>query len=50
MGVTLEKHKKFESGTVWLSNDADRIPLRAEVNIFIGYIFGEITSCTFGSP
>ena len=50
MGGTLEKHKKFESGTVWLSNDADRIPLRAEVNIFIGYIFGEITSCTFGSP
>ena len=49
-GGALEKHKKFESGTVWLSNDSDRIPLRAEVNIFIGYVFGEITSCKFLSP
>ena len=49
-GGTLEPHRKFQSGKIWLSNDADRIPLRAEVDIFIGYVFGEITSCKFPSP
>lgn len=46
-GETLEPHGKFQSGTVWLSNDADRVPLRAEVNIFIGYVFAELESITF---
>ena len=49
-GGTLEKHNKFQSGKIWLSNDADRIPLRAEVSIFIGYVFGEIVSCKFPPP
>lgn len=39
---TLEPHSKFRSGRIWLSNDANRIPLRAEVEIFIGYVFAEI--------
>ena len=43
-GNSLEPHSKFRSGKIWLSNDADRIPLRAEVDIFIGYLFAEITS------
>ena len=43
----LEPHKKFQNGTVWLSNDTDRIPLRIEVNIFVGYIFAELESITF---
>jgi uncharacterized protein DUF3108 len=43
----LTPHRKFRSGSVWLSNDADRIPLRAEVNIFIGYVFGELRSLHF---
>jgi len=46
-GSTLEENGKFRSGTVWLSNDADRVPLRAEVEIFIGYVFAELTSITF---
>ncbi|MBE2205852.1 MAG: DUF3108 domain-containing protein [Chthoniobacterales bacterium] len=46
-GETLEPHGKFRSGTVWLSNDADRIPLRAEVDIFIGYVFAELESINF---
>ena len=46
-GDSLEAHGKFHSGTVWLSNDADRIPLRAEVNIFIGYVFAELDSINF---
>lgn len=43
-GNALEPHPKFRTGRVWLSNDADRIPLRAEVEIFIGYLFAEIAS------
>lgn len=46
-GAKLEPHGKFHSGTVWLSNDNDRIPLRAEVNIFIGYVFAELESINF---
>jgi len=43
----LEPHNKFRHGTVWLSDDENRIPLRAEVDIFIGYVFGELVSVTF---
>ncbi len=49
-GGLLEPHSKFRSGTIWISNDADRIPLRAEVNIFIGYVFGELVACKFPAP
>lgn len=45
--MALEPHGRFQSGKFWLSNDADRIPLRAEVNIFIGYVFGELVSVEF---
>jgi len=38
----LQAHGKFRSGTVWLSDDADRLPLRAEVRLFIGYVYGEL--------
>jgi len=44
---TLEPHKKFNRGTVWISDDENRIPLRAEVYIFIGYVFAEVKSITF---
>ena len=43
----LEPHKKFRPGTVWISDDENLIPLRAEVDIFIGYVFGELVSVTF---
>ena len=43
----LAPHGKFRSGSVWLSDDQDRIPLRAEVNIFIGYVFGELQRLDF---
>lgn len=38
----LEPHKKFRSGRVWISDDANRMALRVEVNVFIGYVFGEL--------
>ncbi len=43
----LEPHGKFHRGAVWLSDDADRIPLRAEVDIFIGFVFGELVKVDY---
>jgi hypothetical protein len=43
----LEPQKKFRKGTVWLSNDEDRIPLRVELELFIGYVFAELESVSF---
>ena len=39
-----KSHHKFRSGTLWLSNDPDRILLRAEVQVFVGYVFAELAS------
>ena len=46
----VERYGKFQSGTIWLSNDADRIPLRVEINIFVGYVFAELESVVFTAP
>lgn len=43
-GNALEPHGKFRSGKIWLTADAGRMPLRAEVDIFIGYVFAEVVS------
>ncbi len=40
----LVDYEKFRGGQVWLSDDELRVPLRAEVDIFIGFVHGEITS------
>jgi hypothetical protein len=45
----LEPHKKFRHATVWVSDDANRIPLRAEAQIFIGTVFAELQSVRFES-
>jgi hypothetical protein len=45
----LVAHGKFRSGTVWVSDDENRVPLRAEVQIFIGYVYGELVSITYDS-
>ena len=47
---TLEPQGKFRHGTVWLSDDGDRVPVRAEVDIFVGYVFGELQSLKFAEP
>jgi hypothetical protein len=41
----LAPHRKFHSGRVWISDDPQRLPLRAEVDIFIGRVFVELVSC-----
>jgi hypothetical protein len=42
--LQLKEHKKFKSGRAWLSDDDLRIPLRAEADIFIGYVYAELES------
>lgn len=39
---TLSPHRKFQRGTVWVSDDALRIPLRVEVKVFVGHVFAEL--------
>lgn len=36
-------YAKFRNGTIWVSDDELRLPLRAEVRIFIGFVYGELT-------
>ena len=43
----LQPHKKFRRATVWLSDDADRLVLRIETQVFIGTVFAELESVQF---
>jgi hypothetical protein len=39
---TLSPHKKFQHGTIWVSDDDQRMVLRIEVKVFIGHVFAEL--------
>lgn len=43
----LEPHKKFRTASIWISDDDDRLLLRAEAQIFIGTVFAELQSIEF---
>jgi hypothetical protein len=43
----LEPHKKFRRAIVWVSDDADRLILRIEAQIFVGSVFAELQSVHF---
>lgn len=43
----LEPHKKFKRGFAWISDDANRILLRAEAEIFVGTVWAELQSVRF---
>lgn len=43
-------HKKFNSASVWLSDDADRLVLRVEAQVFVGTVFAELRSVEFQQP
>jgi Protein of unknown function (DUF3108) len=43
----LEPHRKFRRATVWFSDDADRIILRIEAQIFVGTVSTELQSVRF---
>ena len=43
----LEPHRKFRRATVWFSDDADRMILRIEAQIFVGTVSAELQSVRF---
>jgi hypothetical protein len=43
----LQPHKKVKKTTVWLSDDADRVVLRIETQVFVGTVFAELQSLSF---
>jgi Protein of unknown function (DUF3108) len=43
----LEPHRKFRRASIWISDDADRMLLRIEAQIFIGSVTGELQSAHF---
>lgn len=45
----LEPHKKFRRGSIWISDDPERLILRVEAQIFVGTIFAELQSVRFES-
>jgi Protein of unknown function (DUF3108) len=46
----LEPHKKFRRATIWVSDDAERLILRIEAQIFVGTVFAELQSVHFDKP
>jgi hypothetical protein len=43
----LEPHRKFRRATAWVSDDADRLILRIEAQIFVGTVSAELQSVRF---
>jgi Protein of unknown function (DUF3108) len=48
--LELEPHKKFRHATIWVSDDAERLILRIEAQIFVGTVFAELQSVRFDNP
>jgi hypothetical protein len=46
----LEPHRKFRHGTIWVSDDAERLLLRIEAQVFVGTVFAELQSLSFDNP
>ncbi len=48
--LELEPHKKFRRATIWVSDDAERLILRIDAQIFVGTVFAELQSVRFDNP
>ncbi|PYL52112.1 MAG: hypothetical protein DMF33_08545 [Verrucomicrobia bacterium] len=48
--LELEPHKKFRRASIWVSDDAERLLLRIEAQIFIGTVFADLQSVHFDNP
>jgi hypothetical protein len=50
--LELEPHRKFRRATIWISDDAERLVLRIEAQVFVGTVFAELQSLRFdaGKP
>ena len=46
----LEPHKKFRRASIWVSDDAERLLLRIEAQIFVGTVFADLQSVHFDNP
>jgi hypothetical protein len=46
----LEPHRKFRRATIWVSDNADRLLLRIEAQVFVGTVFAELQSMHFDAP
>jgi len=46
----LQPHRKFRRATAWLSDDADRVMLKMEAQVFIGSVVCELQSVDFLVP
>ena len=46
----LEPHRKFRRATIWVSDNADRLLLRIEAQVFVGSVFAELQSMHFDAP
>ena len=46
----LEPHRKFRRATIWVSDDAERLLLRIEAQVFVGTVFAELQSVRFDNP
>jgi hypothetical protein len=45
--LELEPHRKFRHATIWVSDDAERLLLRIEAQVFVGTVFTELQSVRF---
>ena len=45
--LELEPHKKFKRAYAWLSDDADRLMLKIQADIFVGSVWCELQSVEF---
>jgi hypothetical protein len=45
--LELEPHRKFRRATIWVSDDAERLLLRVEAQIFVGTVWAELQSVHF---
>jgi Protein of unknown function (DUF3108) len=48
--LELEAHKKFRRASIWVSDDAERLLLRIEAQIFVGTVFADLQSVHFDNP
>jgi len=46
----LEPHRKFRRATIWVSDDAERMILRIEAQVYVGTVFAELQSMHFDNP
>jgi Protein of unknown function (DUF3108) len=46
----LQPHRKFRRATAWLSDDADRLLLKIEAQVFVGSVVCELHSVEFTAP